>query len=101
MDLNSSASSSDPKTQIMNQIRQEAALNNVRALITKVNGHCFEKCIPSPGTSLSKKEEGCLSTCMEKYMETWSTVGKVYVAQIQKGAGQQVGGGGGFDGLGV
>lgn len=32
MDIN--RASSDPKTQIMDQIRQEAALNNARALIT-------------------------------------------------------------------
>ncbi|KAI4243627.1 MAG: hypothetical protein L6R42_010709 [Xanthoria sp. 1 TBL-2021] len=97
MDLNNT--SSDPKTQIMNQIRQEAALNNARALINKLNGHCFDKCIPSPGTSLSRKEETCLSSCLEKYMGMWNTVSRVYIAQIQKTAGQA--GGGGFDGLGV
>ncbi|KAL8727892.1 MAG: hypothetical protein Q9166_005769 [cf. Caloplaca sp. 2 TL-2023] len=97
MDLN--RSSSDPKTQIMDQIRQEAAVNNARALITKLNGHCFDKCIPSPGTSLSKKEEGCLSACMEKYMGAWNTVSRVYIAQIQKTAGQT--GGGGLEGFGV
>ncbi|KAI4281553.1 MAG: hypothetical protein L6R38_003600 [Xanthoria sp. 2 TBL-2021] len=97
MDLNNT--SSDPKRQVMNQIRQEAALNNARALINKLNGHCFDKCIPSPGTSLSRKEETCLSSCLEKYMGMWNTVSRVYIAQIQKTAGQA--GGGGFDGLGV
>ncbi|KAL8805043.1 MAG: hypothetical protein Q9223_005904 [Gallowayella weberi] len=92
----------DPKTQIMNQIRQEAAVNNARSLITKLNGHCFEKCIPAPGTSLSKREEGCLSACMEKYMATWNTVSRVYIAQIQKTA-EQAGhvGGEALEGLGV
>ncbi|KAL8894294.1 MAG: hypothetical protein Q9180_009759 [Flavoplaca navasiana] len=97
MDLNHA--STDPKTQIMNQIRQEAAVNNARQLIDKVNGHCFNKCIPSPGTSLSKKEESCLSACMEKYMGTWNTVSRVYIAQIQKTAGQA--GGGVLEGMGV
>ncbi|KAI4250557.1 MAG: hypothetical protein L6R40_000157 [Gallowayella cf. fulva] len=95
------STSSDPKTQIMNQIRQEAAVNNARALITKLNGHCFEKCIPSPGTSLSKREESCLSSCMEKYMAMWNTVSKTYISQIQKTAGQIGGGGGALEGFGV
>ncbi|KAL8707112.1 MAG: hypothetical protein Q9220_007810, partial [cf. Caloplaca sp. 1 TL-2023] len=35
MDINTSTlNSTDPKSQIMNQIRQEAAVNNARALIT-------------------------------------------------------------------
>ncbi|KAI4143069.1 MAG: hypothetical protein L6R39_004720 [Caloplaca ligustica] len=89
--------SSDPKSQIMDQIRQEAAVNNARALITKLNAHCFEKCIPSPGTSLSKREEGCLSACMEKYMATWNVVSRTYIGQVQKMAGQ----GGGMDGMGL
>lgn len=32
--MNINHTSSDPKTQVMDQIRQEAALNNARALIT-------------------------------------------------------------------
>lgn len=88
----------DPKSQIMDQIRQEAAVNNARALITKLNAHCFEKCIPSPGTSLSKREEGCLSACMEKYMATWNVVSRTYIAQVQKSAG---GGGVGLDTMGA
>ncbi|KAL8925641.1 MAG: hypothetical protein Q9172_002145 [Xanthocarpia lactea] len=98
MDLNHS--SSDPKTQIMNQIRQEAAVNNARALINKLNGHCFDKCIPSPGSSLSSREQSCLSSCMEKYMGTWNTVSRVYIAQIQKTASVQAGAPG-LDELGV
>ena len=115
MDLNHS--SSDPKTQIMNQIRQEAAVNNARALINvplpipllyqytnaqsqKLNGHCFDKCIPSPGSSLSSREQSCLSSCMEKYMGTWNTVSRVYIAQIQKTASAQ-GGASGLGELGV
>ena len=50
----------------------------------KVNEHCFEKCIPTPGTSLSKREEGCFTACMEKYMATWNVVSRQYISRIQK-----------------
>ncbi|KAI4171185.1 MAG: hypothetical protein LQ346_008762 [Caloplaca aetnensis] len=91
------SSGGDPKSQILDQIRQATAANNARAFITKLNESCFERCVPSPGTSLSKKEEGCLSACMEKYMATWNTVSKTYMNQAQKTAGQ----GGGVDLFGV
>ncbi|KAL9021209.1 MAG: hypothetical protein Q9185_001610 [Variospora sp. 1 TL-2023] len=100
MSFNIISNPSDPKSQIMDQIRQEAAVNNARALISKVNGHCFDKCVPSPGTSLSGREERCLSACMEKYIATWNLVSRTYIAQVQKSAGQS-GGGAVMDGLGV
>ena len=63
-----------------------------------MNEHCFDKCIPSPGTSLSKKEEGCFTACMEKYMGTWNTVSRQYIARIQKSAPA---GEGGMEGFGI
>lgn len=50
----------------------------------KLNEHCFERCIPKPGTALSSSEEGCFKACMEKYMGAWNTVSKQYVARIQR-----------------
>ncbi|KAF1357771.1 hypothetical protein EJ07DRAFT_167411 [Lizonia empirigonia] len=74
----------DSKMQIMRQVQQEAAMQNARMLVEKLNEHCFERCIPSPGTSLSSSEERCFKACMEKYMSAWNTVSKQYVARIQR-----------------
>jgi import inner membrane translocase subunit TIM13 len=81
------------KTQIMRQVQQEAAMQNARLLVEKLNEHCFERCVPKPAASLSKGEETCFTSCMEKYMGAWNTVSKQYVARIQResqaGAGLQ------------
>jgi len=74
----------DSKMQIMRQVQQEAAMQNARMLVEKLNEHCFERCVVKPGTSLSSGEEGCFKNCMEKYMSAWNTVSKQYVARIQK-----------------
>ena len=61
----------------------------------KVNERCFEKCIPTPGTSLSSREEGCFTACMEKYMATWNVASRQYISRIQKtqqGSSSAVGG---------
>ncbi|KAE9961340.1 protein translocase subunit [Venturia inaequalis] len=79
--------SSDPKTQLMNQVRQEAAMINARQLIEKVNEHCFERCVPKPSSSLSSGEQTCFSACMEKYMAAWNTVSRQYVQRLQKEQG--------------
>ena len=56
----------------------------------KLNEHCFERCVPKPGTSLSKGEENCFTACMEKYMSAWNTVSKQYVGRIQREQGGAV-----------
>ncbi|MCJ1479851.1 protein translocase subunit [Schaereria dolodes] len=91
------SSTSDPKTAVMNQIRQEAAVTNARQLIEKLNEHCFEKCVPSPSSTFSKKEETCFTQCMEKYMAAWNTVSRQYIGRIQQ---EQTSRGGTMDGMG-
>ncbi|KAF2497664.1 hypothetical protein BU16DRAFT_525284 [Lophium mytilinum] len=80
----SAYASGDPKTQVMRQIQQEAAMQNAKMLVEKLNEHCFERCVPKPGTSLSKGEETCFSNCLQKYMTAWNTVSQQYITAIQK-----------------
>ncbi|KAH6712052.1 Tim10/DDP family zinc finger-domain-containing protein [Leptodontidium sp. 2 PMI_412] len=93
---NSLGFSQDPKAAVMNQVRQEAAMNNARQLIEKVNEHCFEKCVPKPGSSLSSGETTCFTQCMEKYMAAWNTVSRQYINRIQQENSKNGAGGGIF-----
>ncbi|KKK14215.1 hypothetical protein P175DRAFT_0533912 [Aspergillus ochraceoroseus IBT 24754] len=83
-----SGSSSDSPTQqevkaaIMKQLQQEAAMANARNLISKVNEHCFDHCIPAPGSTMTSKEESCLSHCMEKYISLWNATSRTYIARV-------------------
>ncbi|OWP01129.1 hypothetical protein B2J93_6579 [Marssonina coronariae] len=86
----------DPKAAVMNQVRQEAAMTNARQLIEKVNQHCFEKCVPKPGPSLSSGESTCFSQCMDKYMSTWNAVSRQYIDRIQREQAKGPAGGGVF-----
>ncbi|GES57070.1 import inner membrane translocase subunit tim13 [Aspergillus terreus] len=82
---NSQASSpAEVKNAIIRQLQQEAAMANARNLIGKVNEHCFDACVPAPGSSMSSKEETCLSQCMEKYISFWNAASRTYIARIAK-----------------
>ncbi|KAG9515843.1 hypothetical protein KCU99_g5651, partial [Aureobasidium melanogenum] len=84
----SSPASGASQTQaIKQQVAQEAAVANARQLVEKLNEHCFERCIPKPGSSLSSGESTCYSQCMEKYMSAWNVVSKQYINRIQREAG--------------
>jgi import inner membrane translocase subunit TIM13 len=49
--------------------------------LQSINQNCYEHCVPKPGATLSKGEEGCLTACMEKYMSTWNTTSRAYIAR--------------------
>ncbi|KAJ5923914.1 mitochondrial intermembrane space translocase subunit Tim13 [Penicillium verhagenii] len=78
----SSPSSAETKAGLMLQVQQEAAMNNARLLIQKVNDHCFEACVPSPGASMSAQENTCVSSCMNKYISTWNIISRSYISRV-------------------
>ncbi|KAJ9622641.1 protein translocase subunit [Taxawa tesnikishii (nom. ined.)] len=87
MSLSTFGGAGNPAEAVKNQIRQEAAIQNARQL--KLNEHCFERCVPKPGSSLSSGETTCYTYCMEKYMAAWNTVSRQYVGRIQRDVGSQ------------
>ncbi|RMD43418.1 hypothetical protein DV735_g1764, partial [Chaetothyriales sp. CBS 134920] len=67
------ATSAQIRQRLQNAVLYQTNVMNAKFLISKVNENCFEKCVPTPGTILSSKEQACLSSCLEKYVEAWNT----------------------------
>ncbi|BCR96317.1 protein translocase subunit TIM13 [Aspergillus luchuensis] len=75
-------SSKEVKEALFKQVQAESAMSNARTLISNVNEHCFEACVPNPGTSMSAGEQACLTDCMEKYIAFWNTVSRTYTRRV-------------------
>jgi mitochondrial import inner membrane translocase subunit TIM13 len=62
-------------------------------LIQTSTEKCYAKCVPSPGGSLSSKEETCLERCMERYFEAFNIVSQTYVRRVasERNAGATLG----------
>jgi import inner membrane translocase subunit TIM13 len=84
----SNASSAQPPSEIRQKIQaaiaMQSSVENAKFLIQKVNENCFEHCIPVPGSSLSSKEQTCLSSCMEKYIEAWNLTSRTYNTRLHR-----------------
>ncbi|KAI1464654.1 Tim10/DDP family zinc finger-domain-containing protein [Daldinia caldariorum] len=72
------------KAQVIKEVKTQYAVENARLLVEKVNEHCFEKCVPKPGPSLSNSESTCFTQCMEKYMSAWNQVSSTYVDRLRR-----------------
>ncbi len=52
----------------------------------KMNLACFEKCITTPSSSLSKTENACIPQCTEKYIAAWNLVHSTLISRLQREA---------------
>ncbi|GAW26921.1 putative mitochondrial import inner membrane translocase subunit tim13 protein [Rosellinia necatrix] len=72
------------KSEVIRQVRTQYAMDNAKQLIDKINEHCFERCVPKPGNSLSSGEQTCFTQCMEKYMAGWNKISASYIQRLQR-----------------
>ncbi|OTA66415.1 hypothetical protein K449DRAFT_430723 [Hypoxylon sp. EC38] len=72
------------KAEVVKQVRTQYAMDNAKQLIEKINEHCFDKCVPKPGASLSNSEQTCFTQCIEKYMSAWNQVSTTYISRLQR-----------------
>ncbi|PWN21000.1 hypothetical protein BCV69DRAFT_282503 [Microstroma glucosiphilum] len=76
------ASPQEKKEAIKRQVSSEIAMANAQDLITKSTEKCYFKCVPSPSTSLSSKEEVCLDRCLQRYFEAFNIVASAYTRRV-------------------
>jgi import inner membrane translocase subunit TIM13 len=60
--------------QVMQQVRQQGAMQAQQEILVSSSKKCFEKCVTRPGATLSNKEQTCLAMCFDRYLETMQVV---------------------------
>ncbi|KAL3153249.1 hypothetical protein ABBQ38_011600 [Trebouxia sp. C0009 RCD-2024] len=75
--------------ELQRAVQQEQAKAQLQRTVSELTSTCWEKCIGTPGRSLSSREEACLSDCARRFIDTTNFI-------VQRAQSQQGGGGGGF-----
>ncbi|CAI9715610.1 Hypothetical predicted protein [Octopus vulgaris] len=86
MDLGSSSApfDSSQRDQLMDTVKQQIALANAQEILQRMSEKCFKKCIVKPGSSLDNSEQKCIAMCMDRYMDSWNLVSRVYSSRLSK-----------------
>jgi len=69
---------------VMAKAQQEANQSIMQAMVQKMVKNCYDKCAGSSGDKLDSREQACLASCQDKYLETR--------AQVQAALEQRQGG---------
>ncbi|KAL9936492.1 hypothetical protein V8E36_004560 [Tilletia maclaganii] len=70
------------KEAIKAELQQQIAQENAQRLVTTATEKCYAKCVPSPSTSLSSREQTCLTRCLDQYLKAFNIVSQTYVQRI-------------------
>ncbi|MFH4981821.1 hypothetical protein AB6A40_008530 [Gnathostoma spinigerum] len=73
----------EQQNEVIAGVKQQAAIANAQNLITDLSEKCTQKCITSPGSSLSNGEKQCLTRCMDRFMDSWNLVSQVLQKRLQ------------------
>ena len=56
--------------------------------ISRLTDECWDKCVSSPSTYFSGKENACLDNCAKRFMDTTQFVIKYYNSKNARGGGE-------------
>eukprot|EP00918_Siedleckia_nematoides_P033473 GHVU01072665.1.p5 GENE.GHVU01072665.1~~GHVU01072665.1.p5 ORF type:complete len:100 (-),score=22.00 GHVU01072665.1:2732-3031(-) len=92
----------EEKQQALNKLEQELGVRALVAMRQKtmvdLTKTCFERCIGTPGNSMSTNEQRCIFNCTARLLETDHFISRRTMEMANKIAGQMQGGGGGGGG---
>ncbi|VDN56504.1 unnamed protein product [Dracunculus medinensis] len=73
----------EQQNQLISGLKQQVAVLNAQAIIGELSQKCTQKCIVSPGGSLTNSEKQCLQRCMDRFMDTWNLVSVALQKRLQ------------------
>mmetsp|Transcript_13064 Transcript_13064/g.22195 ORF Transcript_13064/g.22195 Transcript_13064/m.22195 type:complete len:84 (-) Transcript_13064:2019-2270(-) len=59
---------------VMVQAQQEANEQVMRAMVEKMVSACFKKCAGTSGDRLDSREQSCMASCQDRYLDTRAQV---------------------------
>jgi|UPI00048B584D mitochondrial import inner membrane translocase subunit TIM13 len=64
----------EQQQQALQQAKMTLAQQSMQQMLQQTSKLCFDKCVTSPSSSLSKREETCLAMCYDKHQAVLQTV---------------------------
>ncbi|VDP21229.1 unnamed protein product [Soboliphyme baturini] len=75
--------SSSQREDLMNKVKVELAVANIRELLQQLSNKCIKVCIKKPGKSLDSSEQKCLAHCVDRYVDSWNLVASAYRDRLE------------------
>lgn len=64
------------------QIQAEIATATIQELVDDMTDKCYNSCIKKPGTALDSYEQRCLGNCMDRFIDSYNLVSRIFTSRI-------------------
>lgn len=64
------------------KLQQEIAAATFQELVEDMSEKCFAMCIKKPGSSLDNNDKRCISNCMDRFIDSYNVVSKVFLSRV-------------------
>lgn len=62
--------SPEQQQQVMMQAQTEANQRIMQSMMTNMTEHCFKLCAGTSGDRLDSREQSCMASCQDRYLDT-------------------------------
>lgn len=66
------------------QLQAELAAATFQELVEDMTEKCYNVCVKKPGASLDNYEQRCLGNCMDRFIDSYNVVSKVFTKRISE-----------------
>ncbi|KAL6778803.1 TIM8 [Auxenochlorella protothecoides x Auxenochlorella symbiontica] len=73
--------------QLQQFIMEEQAKAQLQQTVARLTDECWDKCMGTPGSSLSSRETACLDNCARRFLDTTQFVVKYFQSKAQAHSG--------------
>ncbi|KAK1153488.1 mitochondrial import inner membrane translocase subunit Tim8 A-like [Acipenser oxyrinchus oxyrinchus] len=81
-----SASEKAEASELQRMIAVEQQKAQFQAQVHNFTDVCWEKCVDKPSSKLDSRTEGCLVSCVERFIDMTLTITNRFTQMVQKGA---------------
>lgn len=74
--------------ELKKKLQAEIAQATFQALVEDMSEKCFSMCIKKPGSSLENNDKRCLTNCMDRFIDSYNVVSKVFLSRVSNEMGQ-------------
>lgn len=67
---------------VKKQLQEQMMVAAFQEMVEEVTQKCFQMCIKKPGASLDSYEQRCLGNCMDRFIDSYNSVTKVFTSRL-------------------
>lgn len=64
------------------QLQAQIAAATFQELVDDMAEKCYSLCVKKPASSLDNYEQRCLGNCMDRFIDSYNVVSKVFTARL-------------------